>query len=156
MTDTAGYPAETQQAAPPPPAPADPVAVAKERAQAMFDELKPYAQREYRAYFINHAPKEVADAMRDLVEAESPEDALAPLPKGPPSDPPTENAIGQYAAMRAAATAAEGKKDEVRAEIKKAGPGAEQPPTAAAEAAPQPGYAQPYDAGQYDPNQPHQ
>jgi hypothetical protein len=116
MTDTAGYPV-AQSPPPPPAAPADVEALIEERTQALFDELKPYAQREYRDYFINRAPKELADAMRELVEGESPEADLLPLPKGPPSDPPTENAIGQYAAMRAAAKAAEAAKEEVRAEV---------------------------------------
>jgi hypothetical protein len=140
-----------------PAAPVDPAELAKERAQAMFDELKPYAQRAYRAYFINHAPKEIADAMRDLVDAESPEDDLMPMPKGPPSDPPSENHLGQYAAMRAAAKAAEGSKEEVRAELDQRGPGAEQPGTqqrSLPQRSAPPAY--PTTLPAYDPNQPHQ
>ena len=140
------------------PPPVDPAELAKERAQLLFDELKPYAQRAYRAYFIDRAPKETSDAMRELVDAESPEDDLMPMPLGPPSDPPSENHLGQYAAQRAAAKAAEAAKEEVRAELDQRGPGAEQPGTQQRSFAPQrsapPAY--PTTLPAYDPNQPHQ
>lgn len=112
------------------PAPVDAQALIDERAQELYDQLLPYAEREWRAYFINRAPKDLADAMVKLVDAKVPEADLPPLPSGPPSDPPTENALGQYAAQRAAAKAAEAHKDEVATEIAAKGPGAEQPPAA--------------------------
>jgi hypothetical protein len=104
---------------------------AETAAQDLYDQLLPYAQREWREFFISRAPASCAEAMLELVNTKMPEEELPPLPAGPPSDPPTENAIGQYAAQRAAAKAAASQVDEVRAEMVPAS--TEPPPTAPVE-----------------------
>jgi hypothetical protein len=142
MSDTSGYDTPTvnpvdaaHQAAAanapesaPARTPPDGDEILKERAKTLYDELKPQAANLERDYVLNRTPHDLADAMRELVDGDMPYKEEPQLRLGPPSDPLTENAVGQYAAQRAAAEAAEGERDAMREELKSRGPGSEQPP----------------------------
>ena len=135
MTDTAGYPV-AQNPSPlgyTPNASVELMALTPEEtatADALYDELKPMATATARDYVLARTPAKMQDYMVTKIEADWPvppigEDAMNRLP----SDPPTSNAIGQYAAMRAAAEAAEAKKPEIRAEFERIAGASDQPAT---------------------------